>query len=195
MKELCLTLLAVGLAFGCAVDAPTSADPVAANLAVAGSSENPGDGIVTIPFKAKFFTEEVSLVLDDCGPGIALNTQEGMGNATHLGQLTTRMVFCFNLNPGPDFGAYDFKPGSENGHFVAANGDELWISVTGGQVIFDPNLGPKYAAYFQDPFVFLGGTGRFEGATGGGQINSLVRADLIRTDHEWTGELTLSPGR
>ena len=190
-----LLLAFVGLAYGCTVEIPTSPDSGALQAALMGSSSDPGGRMVTVPFKANFYTEEVSLTPDYCGAGIALNIQEGTGTATHLGLLTTRMVFCFDLTPGPTFGAYDFVPGPENGHFTAANGDELWISVTGGQVIIDPSLGPEYGAYFQDPFVFVGGTGRFEGATGGGLINSLVRPDFAHTDHEWTGQLTVRRGR
>jgi hypothetical protein len=160
-----------------------------------GSSENPGDKMVTLPFKAKFYTEEFSFVLpsDDCDPifpGRGLNTQKGEGNATHLGEFTTVMPFCMDV--GADLGAYDFFG---NGQFIAANGDELWFTVSGGRVLFFADPGPTYLAYFQDPFVFTGGTGRVEGATGGGYTDSFVMHGLFHTDHEWTGELTLKKGR
>jgi hypothetical protein len=190
MRKLLPFLTALALMLGCSTEPPTGPDFVAPQAAMLGSSDNPGGGLVTIPFKASFYTVETDLVLDGCGPGIAINTQEGTGNGTHLGKLTTKMVFCFDLNPGPDFGSYTFLPGPDNGYFMAANGDQLWISVTGGKVIFDPSLGPEYVAYFQDPFDVLGGTGRFEGATGGGMIDSLVGADG-QTDHRWTGEITV----
>jgi hypothetical protein len=189
-----ITLIAAAFVLSCS-DQPTNPSIDGPQLRVTdaalGSAGAPGDGMVTVPFKARFYTEASSVVEDECGPGIQLNTQEGKGNATHLGTMTTKMVFCFDLNEGPDFGTYYFLEGEENGYFSAANGDQLWITVTEGQVIFDPAVGPDYAAYFQDPFSFTGGTGRFEGATGGGMIDSKLRADLIRTDHHWTGELTL----
>ena len=87
------------------------------------------------------------------------------------------------------------------GSFVAANGDELYFWVPSpdsiGHII--PYDHPFYEFQFQDPFMFNGGTGRFEGATGSGYTDSYV--DLFdddgnfilehRTDHEWTGTLIL----
>jgi hypothetical protein len=190
MRRLLPSLASIVLVLACVAEPPTSPGFVTLEAAMLGSSDDPGAGLVTIPFKASFYTVETDLVLDGCGPGIAINTQEGTGTGTHLGRLHTKMVFCFDLNPGPTFGSYSFVPGPDNGYFMAANGDQLWISVTDGVVIFDPSLGPKYVAYFQDPFDVMGGTGRFEGATGGGMINSLVGADG-QTDHHWTGEITV----
>jgi len=56
--------------------------------------------------------------------------------------------------------------------------------------------------HFEDPFIFTGGTGRFEGASGGGMTHSQV--DLFddewnfipehQTDHEWTETFVL-PGK
>jgi hypothetical protein len=185
MRRLIFASLAVGFALAC-------------GPAAMGSSGNPGGGLVTIPFHASFYTEQVGdLVVDGCDPGVAINTQAGAGEATHIGRFTTWMVFCFDLNAPPALGTYWFLPGvgGENGRFVAADGDELWITVNDGFVDFsDPNLPDGYQASFQDPFLFTGGTGRFEGASGGGQINSLVGLDG-RTDHEWTGELVVRRGR
>ena len=93
----------------------------------------------------------------------------------------------------------DYKNGE--GVFVAANGDELYFNVpspgeVGHVLLFDH---PFYEAMFQDPFSFIGGTGRFEGASGGGYTNSFV--DLFdddgnfipehQTDHKWTGTLIM----
>lgn len=79
--------------------------------------------------------------------------------------------------------------------FMSANGDELWITVVDGFVdFFDPTLPPEYQASFQDEFSFIEGTGRFEGAIGGGELNSPVRVGG-RTEHEWAGELTVRRGR
>ena len=195
MRRSPFTLVAVGLAFGCGAEAPMGPDVVTPELAVVNRSANAADVAITKPFKARFYTEEVDLVPDGCGEGIVINTQEGMGTATHLGLITTRMVFCFNLNPGdPDnFGRYYFLPGPENGYFMAANGDQLWLTVSDGLVIFDPAVCGEYIACFHDPFLLTGGTGRFEGATGGGWIDSRTRPDG-RTEHHWTGTVTLRPG-
>lgn len=45
-----------------------------------------------------------------------------------------------------------------------------------------------------DPIVFTGGTGRFEGAKGGGLTNSFVTLG-DGTDHEFTGALVLPKHR
>jgi hypothetical protein len=198
MNRLIVLMAAAALIVGCAAEAPTSVERVDAQFAVTGSSEDPGSGAVTVPFRARFYTDQVGdLVFGVCGNGIAVNTQKGEGQGTHLGRLTTHMVFCFDLNDPPALGDYWFLDGppGENGRFVAADGDELWITVTDGHVdFFDPDLPPGYQASFRDPFFITGGTGRFEGASGGGDINSLVGIDG-RTDHVWTGELTVMRGR
>lgn len=149
------------------------------------------------PFKADFYTnrdysnEGVGFCTED--PYLAFNYQVGGGNATHLGNFTTTMGFC-----GSDL---DYANGE--GVFVAANGDELYIKIPAegeiGHVLPLPYAHPLYEFYFQDPFSFAGGTGRFEGASGGGMTESYV--DLFddagnfipehRTDHKWTGTLIL----
>ncbi len=166
---------------------------VSAPVGMRGASAEPGEGVVTVPFSARFYTDIAGFVQDDCGPGIGLNTQQGEGKATHLGKFTTTMTFCFNTNPPPAFGEYYGIPGPENGRFVAANGDELWFTIPSGRVVPFVVPDPVYWAFFKDPFVFTGGTGRFVGATGGGHTNSLVEIARVRTDHEWTGTLTLRP--
>jgi len=138
---------------------------------------------VTVPFKSSFSTSlgtmENPVVCND----LDLVIQVGGGVATHLGTFTTAMSFCVD----PEFYYFGVE-----GTFYAANGDELWISIPTGQVIPNPELPEPYLFYFTDDFFFVGGTGRFVGATGGGTTNSLVEATLS-TDHEWDGTLTLLP--
>ena len=144
-------------------------------------------------FKADFYTlrnyDSVGICTED--PYISFNYQVGEGNGTHLGRFTTTMSFC-----GAGF---EYKNGV--GVFVAANGDELyfWIPSPGEVGYIIPYVHPVYDFQFQDPFTFNGGSGRFEGTSGGGYTNSFV--DLFdddgnfipehRTDHEWTGTLIL----
>ena len=156
------------------------------------SKEN---GQNTIPFKSDFYTQrnyDVNLVgwcTED--PFLTFNYQVGEGNATHLGKFTTTMQFCVN--------GFQYKNGE--GVFIAANGDELYFNIPSegevGQIFTIEH--PLYELQFQDPFEFTGGTGRFEGASGGGYTNSFV--DLFdddgnfipdhNTDHEWNGTLIL----
>lgn len=153
---------------------------------------------VTVGFKAKFYTDQVG-EMDDlaCGDeieadGILLNIQNGNGKATHLNEFSTDMEFCFDLNgdpsTNPDYASYD-----GTGYFTAEDGDILNFRMD-GQVKLYPEPVGEYIAWFKDYFVFTGGTGRFEGATGGGQMDSQSKAGLTHTDHVWKGNLTLLKG-
>ena len=149
----------------------------------------------SIPFKSDFYTVRNYDSTGTCSedPYTSFNYQVGEGNGTHLGSFTTTMTFCV------DFNSFTYKNGE--GVFIAANGDELYFWIPSpdsiGHII--PYVHPVYEFQFQDPFTFKGGTGRFEGASGGGYTNSFV--DLFddngnfipehRTDHEWTGTLIL----
>lgn len=152
---------------------------------------------VTIPFKATFYTKRdysnsgEGFCTED--PFLTFNYQVGKGQGTHLGRFETTMSFC---------GA-GFSYANGTGEFIAANGDTLYIAIPSegdiGLVKFLTYDDPLYEAEFQDPFSFIGGTGRFEGASGGGMTNSFV--DLLdddgnfipehRTDHQWTGVLII----
>lgn len=155
-----------------------------------------------IPFRARFATRLTpdrfgEVTCDD--PTLPFpNFQSGFGKATHLGGFTTELTFCSG-----GAGVY----GGASGYLEAANGDRLFICIESGQVILPlPEPHPVYDAFFKDPFTFCGGTGRFEGASGGGMTNSLVDlwnedypfpGPIIpnhRTDHEWTGTLILPNG-
>ena len=164
---------------------------------------NPKIETVTKAFRSKFYTEQEGDIAYGACEGdsewhdsefynnelIGINTQVGGGKATHLKKFTTVMKFCMNFNAGDseNFGKYS----AVDGKFIAANGDELYFTVSGRVSFFPPGTNPDYVAYFDDEFTFLGGTGRFFGATGGGHTNSFSKEGLLHTDHNWTGTLTL----
>ena len=113
-----------------------------------------------------------------------INTGEGTG--THFGKLTSYFDFCVDITDS----SYP------NGHIVAyfkdKNGDRLDVEVAGfvlpGRV---PGM-PSYAtSYFKDPFVIMGGTGRFEGATGSGFTNDYNSSKDPYSHHHWKGKITL----
>ena len=160
------------------------------------------ESISAFPFESNFFTKRVPEKLGEVScENESLpfpNYQEGDGTANHFGQFHTVLTFCSG-----EGGVY----GDVSGYFEMADGDRLFVKITMGQVRFDlPEPHPVYEAYFQDPFEFVGGTGRFAGASGGGMTNSLV--DLFnedypfpgpiipdhQTDHEWTGTIFLPNG-
>lgn len=155
------------------------------------------NGTLELPFKASFYTKR-DYSIEDEGPSyctqdpyLGFNYQVGEGEATHLGHFSVTIKFC-----GAGF---DYTNG--DGVLVAANGDELYIGLIEiGHIL--PYEHPLYELQFQDPFIFTGGTGRFEGASGGGMTASFV--DLLddegnflpehQTDHYWSGTLILPKG-
>ena len=79
---------------------------------------------------------------------------------------------------------------------VAANGDILYISGEG--FVIDGRLDdhPEYViSYWRDPFVILGGTGRFEGATGEGWTDDYNSSEDPNSHHNWTGTITMVKGK
>ena len=193
------TALALVLLTG-ACDGPLSPAPPAAPAdAAIAASRAADDGTVTVPFEARFFTDLVSIAPDaSCGgPPMLLNTQQGFGEATHLGRFSVLITFCFDPSELLDDG--QLSPGEslpyENGvgTMTAANGDQLRITIAGAVL---PSDHPDFDFEFSDPYEIVGGTGRFDGATGGGVTNSLVdfQSQPSRTEHDWSGTLVLRPG-
>ena len=145
---------------------------------------------VTVPFAANFITH--NSLFDDavCGPPPVYRIlAEGPASEGLLGRMTFSIEFCRNFENGAYYNGV--------GHFVAANGDELYF-VSGGKVLpADKNDPPYYLEKWNDPFTFTGGTGRFEGATGGGMTqcyNSNISCDNV-SHHCWEGTLTLVKGK
>jgi hypothetical protein len=153
-----------------------------------------GDGNVSKPFRASLFTGIAGLAPDPaCGdPPRFLNTQVGEGEATHLGRFSVVITFCIDATDVLDDGQLtegESLPYDQGvGTLIAANGDELYLSISGAVL---PSDHPDFDFEFHDPFSFTGGTGRFEGATGGGSTDSYVDQAADRTEHDWTGRLVI----
>ncbi|MCK0148132.1 hypothetical protein MWU78_20970 [Arenibacter sp. F26102] len=148
-----------------------------------------------IPFQFEFTTYGGPIEGDmSCGePPIFMIRQEGAGKKNLiLGEFTFVGQFCNNLDTG-EYGLHDYFAeeglSAAFGYFMAENGDRLNISPVKGQIL--PSTKEGYDLMFQDPFMFEGGTGRFEGATGSGMTDSYVDLQEGRTDHVWTGTLIL----
>lgn len=158
-----------------------------------------GPVFVTVPFEADFMGTymEGSGPCPECGPwdpangdfwGIIYN--EGGGTATHLGKFQHYFEFCCDFLNG-------YYPGDHMvAYFVAANGDSLFVYCS-GQVI-DGRLDhhpEDVNSYFMDPFVILGGTGKFKGASGSGYTDDYNRDALPDNSfHHWSGTITLKKG-
>ena len=149
---------------------------------------------VTVPFEADFvgnYLPTSGVDIDMCGnyPMIRI-FNEGGGTGTHLGKFTHYFDFCVNNETG------EYPFGHLEAYFVAANGDKLFVSVAGqvlnGKLDYHPD---DVNSYFKDPFLILGGTGRFEGATGEGWTDDYNRDSYPENSfHHWTGTISLKKG-
>ena len=102
------------------------------------------------PFALKG-TGVAPLIIDENGHLVGA-TPTGSGTATHLGQWTV----SGNVAYTPD--SNGVLRSSGDAIIVASNGDKLYTKIVG---ILDPVAGMD-----QGVFYFVGGTGRFEGASG-----------------------------
>ena len=157
-----------------------------------GRTTDPEAVMVTMPFKVDYLGNYTSMeVTDGCGVYPAMRVVvDGTGTGTHVGNSTVHFDFCCNLETG----VYGFGVPTE--YIVAANGDILYIScegqVMGGRLPEHPDY---VNSYWKDPFVILGGTGRFKGATGGGMTDD-YNSDLDPySHHHWTGTITMVKGK
>jgi hypothetical protein len=97
-------------------------------------------------------------------PCVLLNTETGSGTATHIGKFVITNTESVNFCTNPE-------GGDINGQFTitAANGDQIFGTYyTVGH--FDFQAGQITAL---GEYQIIGGTGRFTGATGSGQISAV----------------------
>jgi hypothetical protein len=87
------------------------------------------------------------------------------GQATHAGRFSGEGSHCSQLHMSPQ-GPGEVTYVDGEGRLVAANGSTLLLRWGHGTSGFDAATG---TFWFKDQFTFAGGTGLFEGATGGGQ--------------------------
>ncbi len=154
---------------------------------------------VTVPFKANFVgTYKYAGPEASCGEwnpeggvmwGMVIN--EGRGTATQLGRFTHYFEFCCEFISGV------YPANHMVAYFTAANGDVLLVSCAGvvlnGRLDYHP---ADVNSYFKDPFVILGGTGRFEGATGSGYTDDYNRDSYPENSfHHWKGTITMKKGK
>ena len=130
-------------------------------------SEEPA--METVLFKAEFTVwNESAEPSESCGDYSHQLIMVGNGNSSNLGKMTTKMVFCADLETT---GAY----GNGTGTFVADNGDELYFDLKIGEIILnEANNASFYPTRFDDRVNFTGGTGRFEGISGYFMTNAFV---------------------
>jgi len=188
-KSICLLWLSFFLFSGC-----TESDLFTSDMdgKLKGCS-NDDIKTVTVPFKVDFIGEYTSVVTPGSEEGCEDIFQchvhvDFRGEGTHLGKFTGYFKFCAC---GPE-GLY----GPTESLMVAANGDTLFVSCQGRVVAGRQEDHPEHVKnYWRDPFVILGGTGRFEGATGSGYTDDYNSTLDPNSHHHWRGSITLIKGR
>ena len=154
-----------------------------------------GDGVnsdqseikmIAVPFRAEFTLHYVATYEDinQCGeiPWMRVIV-DGAGTEQNLGEITAYLEFCAQTATGVYLDA--------KGWFITAQGDSLFIDTWGQIIPADENDPPYYVNKWNDPFKFVRGTGRFEGATGGGMTNCFNSTKDDVSHHTWEGTLTM----
>ncbi len=138
------------------------------------------------PVERPFKMTEYGYVTDE-GPDVgdcAVVTVEasGEGNATHMGLVSITRTHCFDFEHDPPI--YDGE-----WEAVAANGDKIWGTYSGVLVPTEFGDNGPIRGTITAPFTIDGGTGHFEGATGGGITTSDY--DMVADEGEFVSEGTI----
>ncbi len=193
IKHLSLILISLSMLFACDREARQDSTSPQEETTV---TERGNHNSRPLPFRANFYTDlNLDLILAGekvCNDPVfnSPNIQTGEGNALHLGRFEAYLDFCLQLIDPPTPGGLFARYSELGGHFKAANGDLLYIGLSGiGEIYLSDK--PGYDLEFSDDFTIEGGTGRFENATGTMTSDSYVNLATQRTDHVWAGTITL----
>lgn len=148
-----------------------------------------GTKFVTVPFEAEFIGDYIYVGPDDKdSTGLEPKCDftrvivDFKGSGTPLGNFTGNFDFCV----GPD--GY----GQTEAYMVTMKGDTLFVSISGNVIPGRLDDQPEYVtSYWQDPFEILGGTGRYEGATGSGISDDYNSSLDPNSHHSWSGTITM----
>jgi hypothetical protein len=157
---------------------------------------------VTLPFEAKLTGVYTGVFYpgdDDYNceaPFFCRVNVDANGTAKLMGKITAQFDFCA-CGPSPEDGSMGWGYGPTVTTFVAANGDLLHAVIEGyvrpGRLPHHPE---DVASYWHDPFTIIGGTGRFEGATGSGWTDDYNRDSYpANSFHHWRGTISLKKGK
>jgi hypothetical protein len=147
--------------------------------------------MVTQPFKAEA-TGEYKYVGPDTFPDAKCTGTlsvwraivDARGTATPLGDFTVHFDFC-----GDSLSNY----GNTDAYILDKDGDSLFLDAMGR--VYDGRLDEHPAfvtSYWRDTFRFVGGSGKFKGATGlviGDDYNS---SEDPYSHHRWEGTITMA---
>ena len=182
-------VLVVVLLFACS----KSDEPFYDNNSYIGLHQSDADNALSIlSFKSEFTVWDNSIYRDNvCEGSKCFMNLEGTGTESNFGKMSLKMKFDCKLGCGSYCNArWSFK---------ASNGDELFILIPSGCVVRNEECNSDcYQQKFIDEFIFSGGTGQFEGATGTGWTNAYIHnpdpnnpKDVWRIDVFSTGTLNM----
>ncbi|HUW93994.1 MAG TPA: hypothetical protein VMV74_12575 [Bacteroidales bacterium] len=108
---------------------------------------------------------------------------DGNGTGTPIGDFKMHFDFC-----GDSLSNY----GNTYAYLVASDGDTLFISCEGRVLEGRLDDHPVFVtSYWKDPFAILGGTGKYEEATGTAMTDDYNSSEDPNSHHHWTGTITM----
>jgi hypothetical protein len=125
-----------------------------------------------VPFEASFTTEFSATV----APPFLLVTVNGEGQASHLGR-TDAATTDQRISLATEHGTATYT-------LTGANGDTVIVRMD-----LDTTSPSQTAVTFEGPYVVVGGTGRFAGASGGGSVSGSAS---FNGPSSGVGEFTMS---
>lgn len=127
------------------------------------------------PLKSNFTFTSQTIIGDgsECG-GDFTQLSLATGNMTHLGNTSVTSIGCVAIDFSCTSG---LKVESNTGTWTAANGDEVYWEMAPACLELDFScdnpLGPYPCRVLASTYSITGGTGRFEGASGSGDVHTL----------------------
>jgi hypothetical protein len=109
---------------------------------------------------------------------------DGKGTGIPVGDFSVHFDFC-----GDSLSNY----GNNEAYMALSVGDTLFVSGAGRVIEGRRDDHPAYVtSYWKDPFVILGGTGKYEGATGDIITDDYNSSEDPNSHHHWTGTITMA---
>ncbi len=144
-------------------------------------------GPKTVPFKASAVTQE-ALTFEtappfNCPGSFVVGTTTGKGIATHLGLVSLSATDCPLTLDGMN---YFFNNGRLT--LTAANGDTLSALYSGSLLPIAGSIPVLHA--ISGTYAVTGGTGRFAGARGAGNLQGTENLATFKGLYQMTGTLT-----
>jgi hypothetical protein len=109
---------------------------------------------------------------------------DGKGTGTPVGDFSVHFDFC-----GDSLSNY----GNTEAYMAFSDGDTLFVSGAGRVLDGRLDVHPAFVtSYWKDTYVILGGTGKYEGATGNIITDDYNSSEDPNSHHHWTGTITMA---